>query len=504
MSATADPTAPPAAAPRLPEGPVAYIMKRYPRLTETFILNEIRAMERLGAELHIFSLLQPEPPPHHPMVAEVRASVTSPPAALRGKLGAFLLAHLALLGAAPLRYLAALACAAWWSAQTPRPLAVWKQFARGGFIARACRTRGIRHIHAHFANAPTAAAHFAAVMSGLPYSFTAHAKDLYLTPRAVIARRARAARFVATCTEYNADYLRDLLGATTDKIQRIYHGIDLSVFASRPPGDTPGEVPVAATAPGLSPGARMILSVGRLVEKKGHDDLIAAFAMLRDRAIPFRARIVGAGPLKDALAADIARAGLADQVELTGPMTHAALIDLYRQADLFALAPRIADDGDRDGIPNVLAEAMAIGVPVVSTAISGIPELVRDGQTGRLVAPRDPAALADAIAATLADPAGAKARAVAGRTLLETDFDLWVTTRQLRALMAPEACCAGAHAPFARTSPVRAGLRAPLPAPLRAEALPDGIALADRPPAEPTYRASAEPTYRPSAEPMHS
>ena len=492
MSAPETTSGAPAGAPRLPEGPVAYVMKRYPRLTETFILNEIRAMERLGAELHIFSLLQPEPPPHHPMVAEVRASVTSPPAALPGKLGAFFVAHLAQFGSAPLRYLAALACGVWWSAQTSRPLAVWKQFARGGFIARACRVRGIRHIHAHFANAPTAAAHFAAVMSGLPYSFTAHAKDLYLTPRPVIARRARAARFVATCTEYNADYLRDLLGAATDKIQRIYHGIDLSLFAARAPGDIPGEAPVAATAP----REHLILSVGRLVEKKGHDDLIAAFATLRDRAIPFRARIVGAGPLKDALAADIARAGLAGQVELTGPMTHAALIDLYRQADLFALAPRIADDGDRDGIPNVLAEAMAIGVPVVSTAISGIPELVRDGQTGRLVPARDPAALADAIAATLADPAGAKARAAAGRTLLETDFDLWVTTRQLRALMAPDSCCEGAHAPFARTPPVRARLRAPLRAPLRAEALPDGAARADRP--------AAEPVYRPAAEPMHS
>ncbi len=456
-------------APRLPEGPVAYVMKRYPRLTETFILNEIRAMERLGAELHIFSLLQPEPPPHHPMVAEVRASVTSPPAELRGKLGAFLMAHLAQLGSAPLRYLAALACAAWWSAQTTRPLTVWKQFARGGFIARACRTRGIRHIHAHFANAPTAAARFAGLMTGISYSFTAHAKDLYLTPRRVIWRRARAARFVATCTEYNADYLRDLLGEAGDKVQRIYHGIDLSLFAARDPGARPAAAPASR--------AHLILSVGRLVEKKGHDDLIAAFAMLRDRAIPFRARIVGAGPLKDALAADIARAGLAGQVELTGPMTHAALIDLYRQADLFALAPRIADDGDRDGIPNVLAEAMAIGVPVVSTAISGIPELVRDGRTGRLVPPRDPAALADAIAATLADPAGAKARAAAGRALLESDFDLWVTTRQLRALMAPEACCEGAHAPFARTPPARARPRA--------EMLPDRAVRADRPTAEP-------------------
>ncbi|MDE2007335.1 MAG: glycosyltransferase [Rhodospirillales bacterium] len=407
-------------------------MKRYPRLTETFILNEIRAMERLGADLHIFSLLQPEPPPHHPMVAEVRARVSSPPAQTASKIAAFLGAHAAQAARAPLRYAAALACAVWWSAQADRPLSVWKQFARGGFIAHACRREGIRHIHAHFANAPAAAARFAAIMSGIPYSFTAHAKDLYLTPRRVIWRRARAARFVATCTEYNAEYLRELLGDQAGKVQRIYHGIDLALFAAR-----------AAPEPAPVP---FILSVGRLVEKKGHDDLIAAFAALRDRGIAFRAEIVGAGPLRDDLAADIAARGLADRVRLRGPMTHAALIDLYRTADLFALAPRIAEDGDRDGIPNVLAEAMAIGVPVLATAISGIPELVRDGETGRLVAPRDPAALAEAMAALLADPDAARALAATGRALLERDFDLWVTTRRLRALMAPDACCDGAHA----------------------------------------------------------
>ncbi len=426
-----------------PAGPVAYVMKRYPRLTETFILNEIRAMERLGAQLHIFSLLPPEPPPHHPMVAEVTAPLHVAPPSGWAKFATLARAHAAVLAAAPLRYAGALGHAVLFPALSPTPLSVWKQFGRAGFVAATCRRNGIRHIHAHFANAPAAVAWFASRMSGIPYSFTAHAKDLYLTPKKVIRRRAGAATFVATCTGYNAQYLRDLVPPEqADKIHLVYHGIDLGLFSARQTA-----APVAEHVP-------LILSVGRLVPKKGHDDLITALALLRARGFAFRCRLVGAGPLQEELQALIARHGLADAVTLEGPMTHARLIALYRQADLFALAPRIAEDGDRDGIPNVIAEAMAIGVPVVSTDISGIPELVRTGKTGLVVPPRDPQALADALARLLADPAFAATLASQARDLLEREFDLWTTTRRLHALMESDACCDGAHAgPFARPAP---------------------------------------------------
>ena len=431
------------------ELPIAYVLKRYPRLSETFILNEIRAMERLGTQLHIISLLPPEPPPHHPMVAEVEAPVHALPESWRARWGRIARAHAGLVATEPLRYAGALARACLWSARSSRPLSVWKQFARGGFIAAICRAQGIRHIHAHFANAPAAAAEFASLMSGIPFSFTAHAKDLYLTPKPIIGRRGRAARFVATCTGYNVRYLEPLLGTQSNKIQLVYHGIDLGLFGARAP-----------VQPSRS-GPPLILSVGRLVPKKGFDDLIAACAALRDAGTDFRCRIVGEGPLRGELEACISLAGLSGIVTLEGAMTHAKLIALYGTADLFALAPRIAEDGDRDGIPNVLAEAMAIGVPVVSTSVSGIPELVRNDETGLLVSPRDPAALAQAMGALLADPARAARLAAAGRARLEGAFDLWTTTRKLHTLLGCAFCAP--ETPQAAAPAVRR-LRADVPA----------------------------------------
>ncbi len=411
------------------QGPIAYVMKRYPRLSETFILNEIRVMERLGADLHIFSLLQREPPPHHPMVRDVKAPVHALPARIVTKLGTLFRAHGEAVATSPLRYIKALRHAMLWSALSRSPWGVWKQFVRAGFVATTCRNAGIRHIHAHFANAPAAVVHFASLMSGIPFSVTAHAKDLYLTPKSVIRRRARAATFVATCTGYNAHYLRDLLGADgQQKVNLVYHGIDLSMFTAD------------VRKPESEESAFRLLSVGRLVPKKGHDDLIAACAELRDAGYEIRCRIVGGGPLKAELSAQIAQLGLEKVVSLEGSMTHAELIGLYRQADLFALAPRITEDGDRDGIPNVIAEAIAAGVPVVSTDVSGIPELVRHEQTGLLVPPNDSHALANAIARLIESPEVASALAASARALLETDFDLLKTTLQLHALMGCAGC----------------------------------------------------------------
>ncbi len=405
--------------------PIAYVLKRYPRLSETFITNEIRVIERLGTSLHIFSLLPPEPPPHHPMVADVAAPVHAIPGQWPEMVRTLLRAHGAVLRAAPWLYGRAAVRAIGWGLVSGRPVAAAKNFLRAGFVAARCREHGIRHIHAHFANAPAAVALLASLMTRLPFSLTAHAKDLYLSPKRVLRRNLEAATFIATCTEYNANYLREIAPARhRDRIHRIYHGIDLEMFAA----------PAVRAEPATN-GESLILSVGRLVPKKGHDDLVAACVRLRAANEPFHCMIVGAGPEHAALEAEIAKAHLGEHVTLCGSMTHRELIELYRRADLFVLAPRIAEDGDRDGIPNVIAEAMAMCVPVVSTAVSGIPELVRHRETGELVAPHAPDELARAMLALLRDRPYAARLARAARERMHAEFDLWNTTRRLHDLL---------------------------------------------------------------------
>lgn len=408
--------------------PVAYILKRYPRLSETFILNEIRAMERLGVKVHVFSLLPPEPPPHHPWVAEVQATLHAPIAGPLARTISLMRAHCAALTVSPSGYLRALGMTLRWIAGGGgRPGSMLRQFARAGWVADTCRRCGIGHIHAHFANAPTTVAHLAHRMSGIPFSFTAHAKDIYLSRPENIREHLRAARFAATCTAYNVAHLRTLAAEVDpDKIRLVYHGIDLGQF-------TPRHAP---PVPENRESRPMILSVGRLVPKKGHEDLIEACARLRDRGIRFRCVIVGSGPLRGELDALIGRLGMGAEVSLRGAMTHADLVGLYREADLFVLAPRIAENGDRDGIPNVIAEAMASDVPVIATDVSGIPELVAHEVSGLLVPSRQPEALAGAVQRLLADsPLGRRlARQARGR--LERDFNLWETTRELHALIA--------------------------------------------------------------------
>lgn len=410
-------------------GRVAYIVKRYPRLSETFILNEIRAMERLGVALHIYSLLPPEPPPHHPMVAEVKARPIHLPTTPGRKLLAALRSHAAAFRAAPRGYLRAAAHAATLMRHSRARLSTARQFLRAGFFADDMRRQGITHLHAHFANAPTVTAELASMMTGVPFSFTTHAKDLYLTSPRLIAERVGRAAFVVTCTHYNLDYLRTVVGsAAMPKLSLVYHGIDLSHFSYRPP-----------LAPAAGRVVRLIC-VARLVAKKGLDDLVAACALLAAQGMAFHCEIVGGGPLASELAAQIAACGLIDKVSLRGAMTHADLIALYRTCDLFVLAPRIAEDGDRDGIPNVIVEAMATGLPVVSTSVSGIPELVRHEKTGLLVEPRDPAALAAAIARLITDPRLCRRLAEAARGELDQHFNCWETATALRDLVGARRC----------------------------------------------------------------
>ena len=403
---------------------ILYVLKRYPRLSETFIVNEIRALERLDVRIGIVSLMQPEPGERHGMVGDVQASAAYMPSGSVALASAAIAAHAAALFTNPAGYLRAFWAAAAWTKDSQKPLSLWKHFLRAGFVAATVREGKYAWIHAHFAHGPATVAHLASKMTGVPFSFTAHAKDLYLTRPRTLARRIAAAAFVATCTRYNAEYIgAHVKRQDLTKIALVYHGIDL------PPFQALAQRRAARNADRFN-----ILSVGRLVEKKGTADVIRACALLRDRGLAFTCTIVGSGPMRQSLQALIDEFSLHNHVVLAGAMPHERLAALFESADAFVLASAIAEDGDRDGIPNVLVEAAAARVPIITTSVSGIPELIDHGNTGLLVEPHAPAMLADAICETLNSPHATAARAEAAATFVDAHFNVWRNAALLAAL----------------------------------------------------------------------
>ena len=420
-------------------GSVAYVMNGFPRLSETFIAHEIHQLERAGVSLRLFVVKREDEDRVHPVVAAIRAPLTYLPRAtslsgatlpgwLQENLPTFARAHAAVALRHPLRYVRTLASAialTW--RHWPRKVFI-KEFLQAGEIAAAIQAEGdVQHLHGHFCHGVATITWFTSRLCGIPFSFTAHAKDIYqaeLNPGDLLERKLGAARFVATCTCANADVLRARHARPTD-VHTIYHGLDTDYFAP---------VPRAASAQ-----APLILAVGRMVEKKGFDQLIAACALLRQQGVRFTCAIVGeSGSAKAGLRAQIARLGLTDTVQLRGAVTQDELREIYRGAHVFALPCQIMQDGDRDGFPNVLAEAMAMGVPVVSTAISGIPEMIDSGVHGLLVETRDPAALAGALRRVLTDSALHTTLARAGRDRICERFDSRRTTLALRDLFAEQ------------------------------------------------------------------
>lgn len=436
------PNAPPPERGAAPQRRVAYVMNAFPRLSETFIAHEIHQLERLGQPLRLLAVKREPEPKVHPVVAAIRAplvhlpavsslSGTTLPAWLRRNAPAFLADHARVLRQHPLRWAAALATAlglAWQHRSAPAgggPRRLRKVFVKeflqaGSVAAEVLRQGDVGHLHGHFCHGVATITWLAARMAALPYSFTAHAKDIYqpeLNPGRLLERKMAGARFVATCTCANAEVLRQRHPRPCE-VHAIYHGLDTDWFA--PPTQRP------ALPPGTPP---LVLAVGRLVEKKGFDQLVQACALLRDAGVRFECLIVGeSGPAEPAVRALIAGLGLGAQVRLAPVMRQDELRALYARARLFALPCQVMDDGDRDGFPNVLAESMAMGLPVVSTSISGIPELIDDGLHGLLVPPRDAAALALALRRLLQDDALHARLATAGRQRICDRFDSRRTT----------------------------------------------------------------------------
>lgn len=401
-----------------PAPKVAYILKMFPRFSETFILSELLELERTGVDVQIYSLKLPNDPRRHADVDRIKAPVTYLPTVDRDNAGAFLRAHLGVVRKHPLGWLRAAASAARRSIKS-RSWSSTKRFLQAGYVGASLQREGIAHVHAHFASSATSVSRDLHAMMGISYSFTAHAKDIFIETVSwgSLVRKLRLARFVVTVSDFNVDHLRALEPRVN--VHRIYNGLDLDMFQPTPP--RPQDPP-------------LILSVGRLVEKKGFDDLIRACAILRDRGTPFRCEIIGTGNQEASLRKLIASLDLGEFVSLPGPMPREELVDRYPRASVFAAPCVVGNDGNRDGLPTVLIEAMALGVPVISTPVTGIPELVRDGETGTIVPERDPAALADAIEQALACPERARGMAACGREQVEANFDLRRNVANLRQL----------------------------------------------------------------------
>jgi glycosyltransferase involved in cell wall biosynthesis len=294
------------------------------------------------------------------------------------------------------------------------------------------RKHGVSHVHAQFAHGPTSVAHFASLLGDIPFSFTGHAKDIYLSPPDLLAVKIAAARFVATCTAHNVAYLRELAApADRAKIHLVYHGVATERFCPAPGSKDRGKCTETATP------IRMI-AVGRLVEKKGYSYLIRACALLHQRGCRYTLAIYGSGPQRDELAELIDTFGLGDMVQMQGARRQEELIAIYREADLFVLSPHVLENGDRDGIPNVLMEAMSVGLPVVATDVSGIPELIEHDRSGLLVPPCDEVALADALERLL-DPLHGRALCARlgadGRKRVIEHFDATLHLRRMVELL---------------------------------------------------------------------
>lgn len=393
---------------------VAYILKMFPRFSETFILSEILELEREGVDVRVFSLKTPNDGRVHADVARVKAPVTYVEMASWTDALGLLWPHLEVLRWNPRRYLSVLS-----RVVRRRRWGAMKRFLQAGAIAPELKSAGISHVHAHFASSATSVSYYLNQLMDMSYSFTAHAKDIYLNTVAddVLSRKMNNARFVVTVSDYNEAHLATV--APHAPVTRIYNGLDLDQFT--PNGTHPDATP-------------LVLAVGRLVEKKGFDDLIRASTILKKKGIAFQCKIVGTGSEERKLRDMIQELDVQDMVTLTGPMPREELVGLYPRASVFVAPCVVGSDGNRDGLPTVLIEAMALQVPVISTPVTGIPEIVHDGETGQLVSPNDPVDLAMAIECTLQDRERAVAMARAGRELVEDRFDLRRNVSQLREL----------------------------------------------------------------------
>ena len=385
---------------------VAYLFERFPSFGQTFCYREVAELIRQGAEVTIFSIRRPEGEPAQDWDPEIVRRVHYLPAEKE------IVAEID--RAARARQLPSVAVQALkeWGRATD-----FLRLYQGAYIGERLRALGLARVHAHFAGMAARTAYWVGEFYGIDYSLTAHANDIF-APRAFVVSLSKLferAEAIVTVSDFAVAALKARFPDAAGKISRVYNGVDLGRFHLAE----------------FRAGVPLLVSVGRLIEKKGFRDLIAACEILKKRSRPFRCEIIGEGPLLGALAEQIAAAGLEQEVELTGPRSQSQIAERFAAANVFALPCTVEADGGMDNLPTVIMEAMASGLPVISTPLAGIPEMVIPGETGALVAPNDPTALADAIASLMTNPEEGRRLGARGRELAAEKFSIETNVRLL-------------------------------------------------------------------------
>ena len=390
---------------------VAIILKGYPRLSETFIAQEIRALELRGYRICLFSLRHPTDPASHPIHAEIDAPVVYLPEYIKDDIPRVL--------------------RAWWQVRKRSgyrdakqqfladlkrdPTANrWRRFAQALVLAQDMPA-SVTHYYSHFMHTPASVTYYASMINRKPWSISAHAKDIWTIDDWEKREKLASCEWLVTCTAANVEHL-SALSDRADKVSLLYHGLDFNRFAENP------EMASDRDGSDASNPVRLI-SVGRAVNKKGYDFLLEALSKL-PRDLHWHFSHIGGGELLDELKAQASKLALEGRISWLGALPQTEVLALYRQADLFVLPSRISADGDRDGLPNVLMEAQSQRLACLSTDISGIPELIEHAQTGWLVPQQDSAALNEALLQLIADPRLRERLAKAGWHRVRSQFSL--------------------------------------------------------------------------------
>jgi glycosyltransferase involved in cell wall biosynthesis len=392
---------------------IAYVLKRFPRISETFVAAELIELERQGERVTVFAVSRPNEPFTHGFLDELKAEVVylphrpiRQPVRVTRALGRALRAD-------PVRWFRAATA----GLRRPR-LSAWRSVLQATVLADEMHRAGIDHAHAHFATSAADLANLSWRMGGPTYSVTTHAKDIYHEDvrHDDLRHKLASALFVATVSEGNRAHLNGILDGY-DRVRVVPNSVDLRRL---------GPQEERQPEPGL------VVSVARLVEKKGLPDLVSACGILAQRGVPVRLEVAGDGPLLSELRAKAEDAGL--NAAFPGAIPHEEVRALYKRASVFSLPCIVASTGDRDGLPTSVLEAMALGVPVVTTGVNGLTETVIDGETGLVVPEHDPPALADALERVLGDPELAARFTEQGRRHVEHGFSLEQSVTILRSL----------------------------------------------------------------------